>query len=75
MFAHLYRRCQERGLATGVAPNVHVSLVLTPDECRWLLPPAERGRWKLRRLRNLALRTAAGVLVGRRIHRITQGVD
>jgi hypothetical protein len=26
----------ERDLPIGVAPNVHVSLVLLPEECRWL---------------------------------------
>jgi hypothetical protein len=26
----------ERGLPIGVAPNIHVSLVLLPDECRSL---------------------------------------
>jgi hypothetical protein len=26
----------ERGLPIGVAPNVHVSLVLLPEECRTL---------------------------------------
>lgn len=33
VFRHLYEACMERGLPIGLAPNIHVSLVLTPDEC------------------------------------------
>ena len=30
-------RCAEAGLPIGVAPNIHVSLVMLPEECRWLV--------------------------------------
>jgi hypothetical protein len=36
VFARLYDACMERGLPIGIAPNVHVSLVLLPEECRGL---------------------------------------
>jgi hypothetical protein len=36
VFRHLYESCMSRGLPIGVAPNVRVSLVLLPDECREL---------------------------------------
>lgn len=36
VFRRLYAACMEKGLPIGVAPNVHVSLVMLPDECRWL---------------------------------------
>ncbi|HSG40333.1 MAG TPA: radical SAM protein, partial [Thermoanaerobaculia bacterium] len=36
IFRHLYEACMERGLPVGVAPNIHVSLVMLPDECRAL---------------------------------------
>src|SRR5262249_56943057 len=36
VFRRLYEACMERGLPIGCAPNVHVSLVLLPDEARWL---------------------------------------
>jgi len=36
VFERLYEACMERGLPIGCAPNVHVSLVLLPDEARWL---------------------------------------
>jgi hypothetical protein len=38
VFGRLYEACMEKGLPVGVAPNIHVSLVLLPDECRWLSP-------------------------------------
>jgi hypothetical protein len=37
LFRRVYERCIERGLPIGVAPNVHVSLVLLPEEGRWLV--------------------------------------
>ncbi len=36
VFTRLYEACMERGLPIGCAPNVHVSLVLLPEECRSL---------------------------------------
>ena len=37
VFQALYERCMDAGLPIGLAPNVHVSLVLLPEECRWLV--------------------------------------
>jgi hypothetical protein len=34
VFRRLYEACMDRGLPIGCAPNVHVSLVLLPEECR-----------------------------------------
>ena len=36
VFQRLYEACMERGLPIGCAPNVNVSLVLLPEECRSL---------------------------------------
>jgi hypothetical protein len=36
VFRHLWEACMERGLPIGCAPNVHVSLVMLPEECRGL---------------------------------------
>jgi hypothetical protein len=36
VFARMYDRCIAAGLPIGIAPNVHVSLILMPDECRYL---------------------------------------
>jgi hypothetical protein len=38
VFRRLYEASMERGLPIGCAPNVHVSLVMLPEECRWLSP-------------------------------------
>jgi hypothetical protein len=50
VFRHLYDSCMSRGLPIGCAPNVHVSLVLLPEECRELSAhsfPWERLKLKL----------------------------
>ncbi|HYN22057.1 MAG TPA: radical SAM protein [Thermoanaerobaculia bacterium] len=36
VFRRLYEACMEKGLPIGLAPNIHVSLVMLPEECRWL---------------------------------------
>ena len=36
IFARLYECCMERGLPIGCAPDIHVSLVLLPEEAKWL---------------------------------------
>jgi hypothetical protein len=36
VFRRLYEACMERALPIGCAPNVHVSLVMLPEECRSL---------------------------------------
>ncbi|MEZ6007967.1 MAG: hypothetical protein R3F05_09355 [Planctomycetota bacterium] len=58
LFAHAWHRTIARGLPVGIAPGIHVSIVLTPEEWRWLVPPAERQRHRLPRLRLAALRAA-----------------
>jgi hypothetical protein len=52
VYRHLYRRCAERGLPIGLAPNVHVSLVMLPEEGRLLVEP---GRYWLAELKRAAL--------------------
>jgi radical SAM family protein len=37
IFRRLYEACMTHDLPIGVAPNIHVSLVLLPEECRWFL--------------------------------------
>lgn len=48
IFQRLYEACMERGLPIGCAPNVHVSLVMLPEECRGLSP--RRYPWQSMRL-------------------------
>ena len=38
VFRHLYEACIKHGLPIGLAPNIHVSLVMLPEECSWLSP-------------------------------------
>ncbi len=52
VFRRLYEACMERGLPIGCAPNVHVSLVLLPDEARWLSD--RRFPWQTLKLKLLA---------------------
>ncbi|MCA9726557.1 MAG: radical SAM protein [Candidatus Eisenbacteria bacterium] len=51
VFARLYEACMEHDLPIGVAPNVHVSLVLLPEECRYFVSNPGRYRWKEMRLK------------------------
>ena len=51
IFRRLYQACMEKDLPIGVAPNVHVSLVLLPEECRWLMDDPHRYWWKELRLK------------------------
>jgi hypothetical protein len=54
VFRRLYEACMDRGLPIGVAPNIHVSLVLLPEECRWFLDNPRRYWWREARLRAMA---------------------
>jgi hypothetical protein len=65
VFRRLYESCMERGLPIGVAPNIHVSLVLLPEECRWLLDNP-RKYW----LREMRLKAMARVFRARLGHEI-----
>lgn len=67
LFQHLYRACLEHGLPVGVAPNVHVSLVLLPDEARWLVqdPEVLRATAPRERRHRLAGRLLAAYLRAR----------
>ena len=55
-FRRLYAACMEKGLPIGVAQNVHVSLVMLPEEARWLRDDANRywmGELKLKLMRKV----------------------
>ena len=55
----------ERGLPIGCAPNVHVSLVLLPEECRALSP----RRYPVQTVKLAAMATAFGYQFRRRTER------
>ncbi len=52
VFARLYEACMERSLPIGCAPNVHVSLVMLPEECGSLSP--RRFPWQSLKLKAMA---------------------
>ena len=67
VFAHLYDACMERGLPVGIAPNVKVSIVLLPEECRWLSEHPQAYRWQ--RVKLAVLRGVFGVYFRARLWR------
>jgi uncharacterized radical SAM superfamily protein len=68
VFRFLYEACMENGLPIGCAPNVHVSLVLLPEECRSL---SDR-RFPLQTLKLKAMRKAFAWSFARRLERCAQ---
>jgi hypothetical protein len=56
VFRRLYEACMERGLPIGIAPNIHVSLVLLPEECRGFSDRRYLRRDFTRRLKAAAFR-------------------
>jgi uncharacterized radical SAM superfamily protein len=66
VFRRLYESCMERGLPIGCAPNVHVSLVLLPEECRSLSP----RRYPLQTMKLAAMGAAFGYQFRRRTARV-----
>lgn len=59
VFAALWERCMEARLPIGVAPNVKVSLVLLPEECRMLVQDESVLKRHRGGERRLALQRAA----------------
>ncbi|MCA9754809.1 MAG: radical SAM protein [Candidatus Eisenbacteria bacterium] len=51
VFARLYEACMDHDLPIGVAPNVHVSLVLLPEEGRYFTSKPQKYRWKEMKLK------------------------
>ncbi|HKY31114.1 MAG TPA: radical SAM protein [Candidatus Polarisedimenticolia bacterium] len=69
VFRRLYESCMARGLPIGVAPGIHVSLVLLPEECRWF------GGHPRRRWRAEAKRRAMAGLAGWALRRRFRAFD
>jgi hypothetical protein len=58
VFARLYDACMRKGLPIGIAPNIKVSIVMLPDECRWL--SENSSAYKLQRMKLFALKCGFG---------------
>jgi hypothetical protein len=65
VFRRLYESCMERGLPIGCAPDIHVSLVLLPEESSYF----STRRYPLRELRRRALASVAGRVLRSRMAR------
>jgi hypothetical protein len=52
VFRRLYEATMDAGLPIGCAPNVHVSLVMLPEECRGLSD--RRYPWQRLKLKAMA---------------------
>ena len=64
IFRRLYEACMEQRLPIGCAPNVHVSLVMLPEECRSLSP--QRFLWQNLKLK--AMKRGYERRFARRVH-------
>jgi len=62
VFRALYEACMARGLPIGCAPNVHVSLVMLPEEARGL----SAKRFPLREIKRRATKRLVGYALARR---------
>ena len=57
VFRHVYEACRRNGIPIGLAPNIEVSLIVQPDDARYLAEPG-LGTW-LYDLRLAAMRAVA----------------
>lgn len=64
VYRHLYEKCMEHNLPIGMAPNVKVSIVMLPEEGRYLLEDPQKYRFKEWRLKILSKTFAAGFYAG-----------
>src|SRR5204862_3749224 len=60
VFSHFYEKAMQHGLPIGIAPNVKVSLIMMPEQCREL--SAKPGAYKLTRTRLWAKKKIFGAL-------------
>ncbi|MCA9412365.1 MAG: radical SAM protein [Candidatus Omnitrophica bacterium] len=72
VFAHLYEACMEHNLPIGLAPNIHVSLVMLPEECRGLLNHPEAYSRAETKRRLTAKAFAAQFYARRRVSSLTK---
>lgn len=55
---HMYLACRSAGIPMGAAPNIEVSLIVNPDDAKYLVPRDMRFRlqeWKSALIRRLAM--------------------
>ncbi len=57
---YMYQACMRAGLPIGMAPNIEVSLIVNPDDAKFLVPPSPRKALYEAKLK--AYKTLAGPL-------------
>ena len=62
VFRRLYEACMEAGLPIGCAPNIHVSLVMLPEECREL----STKHYRVQQLKLAVIKRGLGWFLNRR---------
>jgi Radical SAM superfamily len=70
VFRRLYEACMEHNLPIGVAPNIHVSLVLLPEECRYFVDHPQK--YALKEMRLWAVSALYRSQFRRRVRKIQQ---
>jgi uncharacterized radical SAM superfamily protein len=65
VFRHLYEACMNHGLPIGCAPNIHVSLVMLPEECASL--STRTYRWQ--HLKHAVIKRVLASQLSRRLAR------
>lgn len=51
VFARVYDACMEKGLPVGIAPNIEVSIILKPEECRYFSDNPQKYWWRRKKMR------------------------
>jgi hypothetical protein len=51
VFARLYDACMEKSLPVGIAPNIEVSIILKPEECRYFSDNRQKFYFREKKLR------------------------
>ena len=65
VFSHFYTQAMKHGLPIGIAPNVKVSLIMLPEECRELTD--NPGAYKLTRTKLWAMKKVFGAWFNARV--------
>ena len=51
VFAKVYDACMEKRLPVGIAPNIEVSIIIKPEECRYFSENRDRFFWQEKKMR------------------------
>ena len=74
IFRHLYEACMARNLPIGLAPNIHVSLVMLPEECAWLSTRRNTPRYGYKQLKLGLKRTLFRGFISRKMRRFDRSL-